>query len=82
MIALSKMVLEKFCKSCLCAWLNQNFFSKILKSTAKEDCSEHLCVGSSTGRRNPKPHKRLAVLAAMHSCSFLKQNQIYYLQHL
>lgn len=80
-MALSKIVVEKFCRSvCVHSWTG--FFSKILKSTAKEDCSEHLCVANSTGRRNPNLHRTLAVLAAVQSYPFLKENQIYCLQHL
>lgn len=67
-MALSKMVVETFYQ-CLCTGRNR-ISSKILKSTAKEDCSEHLCVANSTGRRIPKPHRKLAVLAAVQSCPF------------
>lgn len=70
-MALSKILVDKFCKSVYVhGWIG--FFPKILRSTAKEDCSKHLCVANSTGSRNSKVQRRWHSSQYSQSCSFLK----------
>lgn len=73
---LSNIGLEKLFGSALSTYMSeQDFFSKLLKSTAREDWSECMSL-TPQEEGNPKPHEKLVVLATVQSGSFLEPNQI------
>lgn len=60
MSVLSKIGLEKLFKSALSAYMSeQDFSSKLLKSTAREDCSDRMRITNSTGRIKPKATRKI-----------------------